>query len=318
MMPEFRPVHTVTYNCLEDVLECIATGFKREHLLIYADAWDFNFFARAIDSHKIIGNRIEAGEYNAWDNLSGYHGIKSKCHFTSKRDKQFEILKTILKTGEPVVLWLDGYYVPWTNVFEKLHMKHFIIAIGIDEDEKMISAIDPYWNKKINKLPYKYFDLSEAKCIGFSLLEVPEIDWKKIVYSRAKIVLDREYSAFDAMKAFAKEVGSSIKMEDEIKGFEKLQYNCPLFMQLAEVFYRRLNYSKMLIALAENIGNIELLNLGIKMKKAGERWRAARELLVKVMEGKETADKIFVFEKEVISLADFEENIATKLILISQ
>lgn len=44
MLTEFKPTHRGTYNCLEDVLECLATGYEREHLLMFMKAWDFNFF----------------------------------------------------------------------------------------------------------------------------------------------------------------------------------------------------------------------------------------------------------------------------------
>lgn len=318
MITRFKPIHTATYNCLEDVLECIATGFKREHILIYADAWDFNYYLKSAESKKIIGNRIEAGEYNAWNSLAKYHGIKAKCHFTSQKDKQIKVLKEELRKENPIVLWLDGYYVPWTNVFEKLHMKHFVIAVGMDEEKKKIYVIDPYWNKKVNQLAYEHFDLSKAKCISFSVLEQPEILWKKVISSRVDTILGREYTAFDAMRAFAKDTQSLLKIEKEIEGFEELRYNCPLFMQLAEVFYRRLNYSKMLIFLGENNLISELLNLGMEMKQIGESWKELRELLVKIMEGKEAKDQIKIFAEGIIQLADYEEEIARKLRTISQ
>ncbi len=318
MRTQFKPRHTATYNCLEDVLECIATGFKREHIMIYKDAWDFNFFQKSLGDNKIIGNRVESGEYNAWNSLAQYHGVRSKCHFTSKRDKQMQVLITELEKKSPVVLWLDGYYVPWTNVFEKLHMKHFIVAVDIDQEKEIIHVVDPYWNKRVNELSFDFFHLSQAKCITFTLEDQPEILWKQVVSERVKAILDREYTAFDAMRDFARETRDNLVIADEIRGFETLKYNCPLLMQLAEVFYKRLNYSNILLFLGKHNEVDLLIAAAEKIKEAGERWREYREVLVHVVEGKEDESKIKVFADKVMALADFEETVAKSLWEVSQ
>ncbi len=85
-MNTFKPIHTDTYNCLEDVLECLASSYGREHIMMYANAWNFYYY----DDNKNtkVGNRVEAGEYNAWKSLESNHGIVHKYHFTSNMDKR--------------------------------------------------------------------------------------------------------------------------------------------------------------------------------------------------------------------------------------
>ncbi len=316
MLQGFEPHHDELYNCLEDVVACIAKGFEREHMLIYADAWNFAFFPSAGSSRKrIIGNRVEAGEYNAWVSLEKYHGIKSKCHFSHTMDQQIEILKKELADGKPTVLWLDGFYVPWTNVYGKLHMKHFLIVVDMDEAREIIHVVDPYWNKNINPLPVKNFKLSMAKCITFSLAEKePELDWREIIKNAVSKV--QASGAFDAMRIFADEVEHTIDLKAEIEGFEELKYNSPIFMQLAEVFFRRLNFARLMEYLGERNNVLRLVELSHNMKKVGEGWKKNREVLVKSIESKEQKKKILLFANEVRTLAMEEKELAHELSLI--
>ncbi len=312
MIHGFEPQHDELYNCLEDAIACIATGFGREHMLIYADAWNFAFFPSTGSKKRIIGNRVEAGEYNAWVSLEKYHGINSKCHFSQTMEQQFEILKNELAGGKPTVLWLDGYYVPWTNVYRKLHMKHFLIVVDVDEAEEHILVVDPYWNKNINPLPLKNFKLSKAKCITFSLTEKePAPDWRDVMKNAVSKVQSSD--AFAAMRMFADEVEQSIDLKAEIEGFEELKYNCPIFMQLAEVFFRRLNFARLMEYLGERNKVLRLSELSHSMKKVGEGWKKTREVLVKSVESKEQQKKILQFADEVRKLADEEESLAQEI-----
>lgn len=311
MIHGFLPCHYELYNCLEDVLACIAKGFKREHMLMYAQAWNFSFFPAGTKS-RIIGNRVEAGEYNAWVCLEKYHGVKSKCHFSETSLQQVDILRKELEQGSPIVLWLDGFYVPWTNVYKKLHMKHFLIVIDINSAEESINVIDPYWNKEINALSIKNFKLSKAKCITFSLSEEePVTDWHEIIENAVSNI--QKAQAFSAMRKFAEEAEHTINIKAEYEGFEELKYNSPIFMQLAEVFFRRLNFAGLLTYLGERNGVTRLIELSGHMKTAGDGWKKARDILIKAIESKEQEKKLAEFANKVRELADYEENLALEL-----
>jgi len=309
-MNTFKPKHTDTYNCLEDVLECLASSYGREHILMYENAWDFYYYDD--NKNRKIGNRVEAGEYNAWKSLEINHGIIHKYHFTSNMDKQYEILKSGIKNDNPVVLWLDGYYVPWTNVYQKLHMKHFIIVIDYKSDDE-ISVVDPYWNGKVNVFNKKFFYLSKAKCITTSLEKEVEIDPERLVGDAVKNTLREENNAFDCMREFAKEVEDKFDLHKELEGFEVLIYNCPLFMQLAEVFFRRKNYAKMLHYLANNYDNQFFESWGKEMDEIGAKWQVTREILVSIAKGKESIDCVPTFVQNVMELADKEEKLAKSI-----
>lgn len=314
MLTEFKPAHHGTYNCLEDVLECLATGYQREHLLMFAKAWDFNFFLRPLKGDKRLGTRVESGEYNAWESLRQYHGIGSKCIFTSNRQKQKDNLMAEINEGHPVVLWLDGYYVPWTNIYKQLHMKHFIIAIGMKENGT-IAVIDPYWNKKVNELSMETFDQSGAKCINITCLETPNLTWQSILKEHITSITTRSCNAFESMRQFAEAV-KTLDLNTELKDFEDLPYNCPFFMQLAEVFFKRLNYSKCLKYMGERFEVNTLITYGEEMEKIGKEWQAARERLVDVYKGKEGPSTYTKVAKTICLLASQEEELAKQVLIL--
>ncbi|WFR55649.1 BtrH N-terminal domain-containing protein [Anaerocolumna sp. AGMB13025] len=306
-MNTFIPKHTDTYNCLEDVLECLATSYHREHMLMFADAWDFSYYSG--DKTAKIGNRVEAGEYNAWRNLEFNHGIKTKYHFTSDMEKQYAILKASLQKDSPVVLWLDGYYVPWTNVYQKLHLKHFVIAMQ-DEGEDKIGVVDPYWNRKINIFNKELFFLSKAKCITSHLVEEPVIVPEVLVGNAVQKLIKNKHHAFNDMREFAKEVSDSLDLSKELENFEVLIYNCPLFMQLAEVFFRRKNYAKLLHYLAVTYHKPFLEDWSREMNLIGEQWEITREILVSIAKGEHNREAVPEFVTGVLQLADREEALA--------
>lgn len=309
-MNTFIPKHTDTYNCLEDVLECLATSYQREHILMFANAWDFSYYSG--DKTTKIGNRIEAGEYNAWLSLELNHGIKSKYHISSDMDKQFAILKSSLLEDRPVVLWLDGYYVPWTNVYRKLHLKHFVIAIQY-EDENKIGLVDPYWNRKINLYSKELFYMSKAKCITSYCIDEPVIDPEVLVGNAVKKLFQKDHHAFNSMRNFANEISTGLDFAKELENFEALIYNCPLFMQLAEVFFRRKNYAKMLHYLAETYQKPFMEGWAGEMDAIGKKWDMTREILVSIAKGDLNMDAVPEFVTGVMQLADREEELAKSI-----
>jgi uncharacterized protein YozE (UPF0346 family) len=309
-MNTFIPKHTDTYNCLEDVLECLATSYHREHMLMFSNAWDFSYYSG--DKTTRIGNRVEAGEYNAWMNLELNHGIKSKYHFTSDMDKQYALLKSSLQKDSPVVLWLDGYYVPWTNVYQKLHLKHFIIAMKY-EDEDKIGVVDPYWNRKINIFHKELFYLSKAKCITSYCVDEPAIVPEMLVGKAVKKLIRKEHHAFNSMREFANEISDSLDFSKELENFEVLIYNCPLFMQLAEVFFRRKNYAKLLHYLAVTYHKPFMEDWSREMSLIGEKWEITREILVSIAKGELNMDAVPEFVTGVLQLADREEALAISM-----
>nr|WP_302598382.1 BtrH N-terminal domain-containing protein [uncultured Cellulosilyticum sp.] len=316
MLTDFKSAHHSTYNCLEDVLECLATGYKRAHLLMFAKAWDFNFFEKPLKGDTRLGTRVESGEYNAWESLKQYHGIGSKCVFTSNTNKQTENLKRHLQSGNPVVLWLDGYYVPWTNIYKQLHMKHFIVAVGL-KDEESIAVLDPYWNKKVNALSWEAFKQSGAKCINITCLEEPNVVWQEVLSVQIEAIMSPSHNAFACMKHFAEAI-KTLELTRELKGFETLPYNCPLFMQLAEVFYKRLNYAKCLNYISEVYGVNKLGQYGEEMTQIGKGWQAAREQIVDVYKGKETPE---IYEKVadyICHLAEEEAQLAQRILILCE
>jgi hypothetical protein len=309
-MNTFIPKHTDTYNCLEDVLECLATSYHREHMLMFADGWDFSYYSG--DKTTKIGNRIEAGEYNAWRNLELNHGIKSKYHFSSDMEKQYAILKSSLQKDSPVVLWLDGYYVPWTNVYQKLHLKHFIIAMQY-EDEDKIGVVDPYWNRKINIFNKELFFLSKAKCITSYPMDEQVIVPEVLVGNAVKKLIKNKHHAFNSMRDFANEISSSLDFSKELENFEVLFFNCPLFMQLAEVFFRRKNYAKMLNYLAVTYHKPFMEEWSTEMNLIGEKWEVTREILVSIAKGELNMEAVPEFVSGVMQLADREEELAISM-----
>ncbi len=309
-MNTFLPKHTDTYNCLEDVLECLATSYHREHMLMFADAWDFSYYPH--NNTTKLGNRIEAGEYNAWRNLELNHGIKSKYHVTSDMDKQYALLKSSLQKDSPVVLWLDGYYVPWTNVYQKLHLKHFIIVIQYEGEDK-ISVVDPYWNQKINIFTKELFYLSKAKCITSYCVDKPVIVPEVVVGNAVKNLIRKEHHAFNLMRDFANEISNNLDLSKELENFEVLIYNCPLFMQLAEVFFRRKNYGKLLHYLAAAYQKPFMEDWSREMNLIGEKWEITREILVSIAKGELNMEAVPEFVTGVLQLADREEELAISI-----
>lgn len=303
----FKPMHTDTYNCLEDVLECLASSYNREHILMFSNAWDFSYYSG--DRATKVGNRLEAGEYNAWKSLEINHGIKSKYNITSNMDKQYAILNSSLQNDIPVVLWLDGYYVPWTNVYKKLHLKHFIIVMQF-AGENQFGVVDPYWNRKVNIFNKELFYLSKAKCIIPNLEEEPQIVPELLLGKTVKSLLRKEHNAFESMREFADEIATSLDFSKELKGFETLIYNCPLFMQLAEVFFRRKNYAKMLHYLAVTYDKPFMEDWSKEMNSIGEQWEITREILVSIARGDENMEDVATFAANVKELADREEKLA--------
>jgi hypothetical protein len=84
-------------------------------------------------------------------------------------------------------------------------------------------------------------------------------------------------------------------------------------MQLAEVFFRRKNYAKMLNYLAVTYHKPFMEEWSTEMNLIGEKWEVTREILVSIAKGELNMEAVPEFVSGVMQLADREEELAISM-----
>lgn len=306
------------YECFQGVLVSLAKYFNYEYELMFASSWGFDICpSNPLEEYCSFGYRLKSCEKVSFlELIQKYHGIsviKKEVNTVSALEK---IVKSELEKGLPVTLAIDSFWCSWTYTYKKYHYDHVILITAINVKDKFFQCIDPYYSNKTEKIYFNEIEGNFEECNIFELGEpfIKDITWYKVV-GEALLLLkyNDEQSAFNNIRFFADEFEEKLDLKLEIQGYDTL-YAAPLFVQLKRIRAFRLTFSKTLQYLSKKYRIVELQNSASQLKSVADLWSRLSIILIK-MTMIPQPDILRKRAAELIrEIADFEENIACKLV----
>ncbi len=316
MRLEIEPVHGAYRNCLEDILATAATYFQNDFELMFAESWGFTFYPAMRNLNTILGKRLDAGKNDYFGNLERFHGIRTQWHFKKTIDEYEMMIKEELLAGNPVAVFMDAYWLPWTKTYKIYHAPHYCLIIGKDDNSDFL-CLDPYVTRDICTLPGKCLLYGNAKCITFSVNKPStSIDWGKIILNSSQKMLETctyGKNAFECMGEFSIELGKLKDLDSEINGCP-IPLLVPVFLQLKEIGAGRRHFAEVLEYLSAKGAATDVLSYAEVFRKLSTKWNKVRK---NVMTECDRNTKISILEasaKEISAIAKEEERVALELL----
>lgn len=250
-------------SCYDDIVRSIACMNNKSYELFYSNRWYFKFenqpdFALVDRIKTFKPNKDLNTYYKKLLDLQGY----SFEIIEIERFKQsaFEIIARC----NYIVVFVDGYWLPWDAYYQKIHNTHAIVILNVTEDKNFICC-DLYHNL------YK-IELSNTKLFsGLQQILHPIFNSKKIdpIYRLQyfkSIINDIDINMFNDIH----NLSNCIYMGQNIKD---------LFLSIHTIAWTRWTFGIYLSSLKELEPSFEYYE--DKMKKIALKWNNIKLCLIK-------------------------------------
>jgi hypothetical protein len=307
MIITLKPIQDSTYNCLDVLLLTLAGNWNIDHQMMFSHAWRFLYTPPQSWTEETLFNDVIDGkelveERNIEYYLEEYHGLKINNIPVTSLEQGVALIKQQLALNRPVAINIDARYCPWSDAYQKYDLNHYFLAIGIDEDKKEITGIDPYLEQDVVCLPFDEYTKKLKHCLCFEYHDTGprDINWKGIIKDSLDFMggTDNHINKFENMRCFAEDVRDHLDIVKETKDYVDV-YASPFILYMKTVGFSRLNYAVLLGYLAEKNSIPELKEFQGKFVEAGNLWYQCFMVLIKMsmmpnrFKSEEIADIIF-------------------------
>jgi hypothetical protein len=168
MKHEIEPVINQYFSCHQGLLATYAAYQKREYDMMFSESWGFNYqsgdhpFGSSLDPY--YQNRREIL-------LEKFHGIKVIDEKYTSKANLIDLLQSTLPQC-PIILYCDVYNCPWNISYQRNHIDHYILAIGLSDNMEQIYILDPYSTKDENTVDIAHIAPDSGDISSFTTMQM--------------------------------------------------------------------------------------------------------------------------------------------------
>lgn len=307
-------------SCFADIVASVAGWLGRDYELMFSECWSIRFNSLGDRSH--LGERIGVEKNNGLNLLKQYHGIQFIYKNIEDVNSALEIIKRELIDGRPVIGIVDAYWVPWDDVFQKLHSSgHFFLIVDIDKLRNDLTCVDGYFMQKDVIIPRGNFATGFKNLMTVSILNDRQNDLYKIINSAAKSFMgdNKSKNSVKAIYDFAEEIEKINDLEQEITGYDGY-WSTPLWTAFNEIVKGHVQFATTLRYIARKIPalTLKLMEVSERVLQMSEQWFVVRGMIGKAVVVKEPKLIINRLSNKIKNIAYEEEIVAQELLMIVQ
>lgn len=290
---EIKPITNPYLSCTQIAFATYARYNNRQYEMILSETWGFDFH----DSEKIFGESLHPGYQGRRRELfEKYHGIRvTDLPYESKKELCSKIYSYINKYG-PMLLKCDIYNCSWNMAYRRDHVNHFIIIIGANDQNSIVTILDPFTSEEkhevdLNDVANESGILCYFEIVGHE--SISDIDVKN------ELIHTIEYigasNMFEKMELFSQSIPS--KFEFDAVSIKNV-YAVPLVFNLYRIMNQRYCFSLFL----EFASNYHVINESIvsEMKTVAEKYKLLRILVIKTVLQSKSSEMIVDIVNDII------------------
>ncbi|MDM5436487.1 hypothetical protein QUG28_28025 [Bacillus hominis] len=278
---------------------------------MFTEFWGFSFSS---EGGELIGDQIDPllGEF--WGKLEKFHGIRLNTIELNNTEHFRYIMKNALIKKQPIVTFIDSFWLPWEEGFQRYSIPHAFLTVGFDERSKCLYCTDNNIGQQNVALDWEYIEKGFINyAITFELLDKPLGYglWKEIIKNAVLRVY--YHDSFNKMRSFSKAIKKDLDIKQELQGYSDKWWRAPIYFKLREIIRGRKLFADGLFYLGNKNNITELCKLGDDLVSAAAQWEVVRGLLIKALHMK-NADKVIERASlRIDEIAYIEEQIASQM-----
>lgn len=291
---EFNSITNPYLSCTQIAFATYARNNNRHYEMILSETWGFDFH----DNEKIFGKSLHPGyQGRRRELLEKYHGIRvTDLPYESKKELCSNIFSYINKYG-PMLLKCDIYNCSWNMAYRHDHVNHFIIIIGANDQNSIVTILDPFTSE--NKYEVDLNDVANENGIlcYFEMIgqeSISDIDIRTELNHTLEYI--RSIDMFDKMGLFSKSIPQKFEFDDvSIKNV----YAVPLVFNLYRIMNQRYCFSLFLrVACDYKIIDESFV---AEMKTIADKYKLLRIIVVKTILQQKSTEMIVDIINDIIS-----------------
>lgn len=295
-------------NCSEYLIRAVANYYERDYEMMFIKSWGFDLdYSKNIFEDDFISDHVA----DSWNYLKMYHGIEIRTHEFERYEDFEEFVRRKLKNDEPVMVFVDLYWVPWVvQDYQREHWSHMVLIVG--EDSTGWLCYD-FFSTEENILPYDHMVKCFCDAYDFELHTYSDINVEQGKMEIKQGLLDGliKTNAFEKMRHLSECILTDIKrnMIDHSVTLGDFQ-TCDLMEKLNRLSQRRSQFALMLEYLFEHsIGNREINLAIIHLSFCAACWKSVWGLLQKAYLMKDPSSVIEKASKKIKEISYIEQRI---------
>ena len=302
-------------DCFKNNILSIAKHYHKDCELMCLNSWGFKYEEHGYsDIVKKLSPYISEEAERYIFILEKFHGIKlTKYKKESFHEKEKLIMESI-ERGYPAIFQISGYHCPWSITYHKYHIDHFVLAIGYDKEENVISCIDPFYIEDvIPAKPGEIIDFIESIfTVDFIEPDFSKEDVYDALLRHVRCLLEIRPSAFKMMRNLAEDIGKINFLEKQYSVSEL--YAVPVIRRFKEVEIARESFMEVLKYIDRKYQS-DMNKFIENINDAMRRWGRVKLLVGKIfLTNRVSEDTIESIKESIYEASQIEESTAIEMI----
>ena len=304
------------FECMDSILATIAHYMNKPYSLMFTGCMGFEY-SPIKKGATSLGEKLSEGAcHSPKYSLEKYHGIKVSRHDADSHKYLHCLIEKMLNSEMPVCVCVDRFYCPWDYAYNKFHISHYYLIIGIDETKKEYICLDPNSSLKKYPLPweclekgcreYFTFENKVSSNANFSLSDILHSNYFSHECSE---IIEKRYN--DILK-FARDLVTYIDFDRELSPWVDNLQDTFLFRCLRNIGQNRLKFSDALYSLSNAFDNKNIFCMAKQAKDLYALWDNVSTLIFKYHFIRDETSKSVIFDS-LVSIAESEKKLQISL-----
>lgn len=269
------------YDCLQSLLVSFAKANKMNYEMLFSGTWGLSYDNK--NKLSTIGSRINPyGSLSGYQKIKHFHGIDMETVFFNEKKEKVSLRQIGNSIVNPamgaslILAAVDTYHCPWDVLYQKDHMRHYILITDKVEGEYVFCK-DQHSNKGKYRIDTE-LPVEEIRILKKGKRDIIcEDEYYDDLKSNYEKLKSSEF--IKNLKAMMKDIGDLESFENECRGKNSF-YSIPLFVNLKLLATQRKCFIEYLLFLKQYINTEDLRKL---LFTISNRYTNLRLLLTKEM-----------------------------------
>jgi Butirosin biosynthesis protein H, N-terminal len=141
-------------SCLQDCIATVLIYHKHDPTLILGASWEFYYSPADVQREEFYHPLPRP---TLAESMMPFHPIHSAWHATDDAERAWADVKALVAEGQPVIVAVDNFHVPFRPAYGDVHAAHLIVVFGFDEATDEVYVLDSTPPTKCGPIPLRDF-----------------------------------------------------------------------------------------------------------------------------------------------------------------
>lgn len=155
------------------------------------------------------------------DGVDCIYGVQMQISQPENTVDAITIIEQELESGHPVMVFIDSYYCPWYPSYYRSHINHYVLVVGISDNDELICLDRPDETSPYRLLPYR--DYCSGRGLGEIILfrcsdKGREVRQHANQFFHTQLARMKKSNLFDNIRQFSSYIREHFSINDELDG----------------------------------------------------------------------------------------------------